>query len=74
MKILPWVIFVLVIALAWMILGRSSGYDDPVAPTQPVVPPPPMAYPNGPGRRRHRRRHRRRQDKRDNLRKVCIDL
>jgi len=37
-KILPWVIFSLVLVLAWMTLGGSSGYDIAGAPLPPGAP------------------------------------
>jgi len=37
-KILPWLIFSLVLVLAWMTLGGSSGYDIAGAPLPPGAP------------------------------------
>jgi hypothetical protein len=85
MKILPCVIFGLVIILAWMTMSGSSGYDDPVFGSRrrrgfrnnnPVGPTQPMAYPDGPGRRRHKRRgaKRSRGGGGKNVKRVCAYL
>ena len=38
-KIFPWVIFGLVLILAWMTIGRSSGYYDAPPGTVAAAPP-----------------------------------